>query len=429
MHDYRSTSIELIRKHRLPKVDFSKEFIFPHYQGLSIYNLPASIFHWLCVEPLSSPALQSSILQNLLPTYSHIILLVVDSLGSNLFDPYMERILNDGQKSPWHTLLEDAVITCLTSISPSTTAAALTSLWTGRQPIEHGIIGYELWLKEYGALVNMITHSIVAFSNQSGHLAHAGFQPQNFLSVPTLTSILNTHGVKVSTIQHSTIYNSGLSTMLYTSAAALPYSSYTELWTTLYDLLASSNGKTLTYIYWGDLDTLSHRFGPNDDIVRQEWDTFASLLVQCLLRLHHIKKEKTLFLLTADHGQIPTPKKSEFDLRQHPKLLRMLIMPPSGEGRMPYLFIHYNQADAVREYLAQHWGDTFMLLTANDFQTSGLLGDAQPHTAIQDRTGDFIVIPRENAYWWWANKENPLLGRHGGLLAEEMLVPLLAIPL
>jgi hypothetical protein len=27
---------------------------------------------------------------------------------------------------------------------------------------------------------------------------------------------------------------------------------------------------------------------------------------------------------------------------------------------------------------------------------------------------------------WWANKENPLIGRHGGLSSEEMLVPLLA---
>jgi hypothetical protein len=326
-------------------------------------------------------------------------------------------------------LVDQAVVTYLTSISPSTTATALTTLWTGRQPVEHGIIGYELWLKEYGTLVNMITHSAVSSSNQTGHLSNAGFQPQNLLTVPPLASMLNTHGVKVFTLQHNSIYNSGLSTMLYKGANALPYSSCNDLWTTLFDLLESSTEKTLTFIYWGDLDTFSHRYGPMNDFVRQEWDTFASLLVQCLLRLHHLKKEKMLFLLTADHGQVPTPKKPEFDLRQHPGLLRMFIMPPSGEGRMPYLFIHYNQADAVRDYLTQHWADTFLVLPATDFQDSGLLGDAQPHAAIQDRTGDFVIFPRENTYWWWANKENPLLGRHGGLLAEEMLVPLLAIPL
>lgn len=429
MHDYRSTSIELIRQHRLPKVDFSTEFIFPHYQGLSIYNLPASIFHWLGVEPLSSPVLQSFIHQKLQPSYNHIILLVVDSLGKYLFDPYLQRILNDGQKSPWFPLVDQAVVTYLTSICPSTTATALTTLWFGRQPIEHGIIGYELWLKEYGAMVNMITHSLVSFNNHTDYLAHAGFQLQNFLPTPPLTTILDANGVKIFTLQHNSIHDSGLSTMLYKGANALPYTSYNELWTRLYELHANSTGKTLTFIYWGDLDTFSHRYGPMNDFVRQEWDTFAILLVQCLLRLHHLKKEKILFLLTADHGQVSTPKKPDFDLRRHPELLRMLIMPPSGEGRMPYLFIHYDQADAVRDYLTQHWADAFFMLPAMDFQTSGLLGDAQPHATIQDRTGDFVVIPRENAYWWWANKENPLLGRHGGLLPEEMLVPLLAIPL
>jgi hypothetical protein len=39
--------------------------------------------------------------------------------------------------------------------------------------------------------------------------------------------------------------------------------------------------------------------------------------------------------------------------------------------------------------------------------------------------GDLILVARGNAYLWWADKEDQLLGRHGGLHPEEMLVPFL----
>jgi hypothetical protein len=39
------------------------------------------------------------------------------------------------------------------------------------------------------------------------------------------------------------------------------------------------------------------------------------------------------------------------------------------------------------------------------------------------------VAAHNDAYLWWADKENPLVGRHGGLSAEEMIVPLLSVML
>jgi hypothetical protein len=45
---------------------------------------------------------------------------------------------------------------------------------------------------------------------------------------------------------------------------------------------------------------------------------------------------------------------------------------------------------------------------------------------LQDRIGDYLVIARGEAYFWWANKEDRMYGRHGGLHPEEMLVPFLA---
>jgi len=45
---------------------------------------------------------------------------------------------------------------------------------------------------------------------------------------------------------------------------------------------------------------------------------------------------------------------------------------------------------------------------------------------INNRIGDLTMIAKGHHYLWWADKENPLLGRHGGLSSQDMVVPFLA---
>jgi hypothetical protein len=40
-----------------------------------------------------------------------------------------------------------------------------------------------------------------------------------------------------------------------------------------------------------------------------------------------------------------------------------------------------------------------------------------------------IVAARDDAYLWWAQKDDFMFGRHGGLHRQEMLVPFLAVRL
>jgi hypothetical protein len=40
-----------------------------------------------------------------------------------------------------------------------------------------------------------------------------------------------------------------------------------------------------------------------------------------------------------------------------------------------------------------------------------------------------VAIPHGDAYLWWVNRQNVMLGRHGGLHPDEMLVPLYALSL
>ncbi len=423
--------LQLLEQHRLPGLDVGTRVIYPHYQGYSLANVPSSVCGWLGVPPFGAPPLAETILNSLTGPFQNVILLLVDGLGlkqfQRLLQPEHEKTVGS---SVWTRLLPEALLFPLTSVVPSTTSAALTTLWTGVLPAEHGIVGYEVWLKEYSVIANMIFHSPASFSGDTGGLKRAGFQPETFLPVPTLGPHLVKHGVQPYSFQPSSIARSGLSVMHMPQVNCVPYRTLSDLWVTLANLLESRpDERKYVYAYWGDLDELMHRYGPEDERVMLELASFSLLLERFLVGLHNRRRRNTLFLMLADHGQIFTPRNSSYELKNHPDLANCLSMLPSGEGRFSYLFVRPGREAQVQAYVAQAWHGQFRLLPVEQVARAGLLGDANRFPRLLDRLGDWILIAQDDAYLWWADRENPLLGRHGGLSSAEMLVPLVGMVL
>jgi len=411
-----------LENHRLEGLDAGKTAIYPFYEGRSICSLPSSICHWLGVPGLGFPPLMEDLLGSISGTFQHVILVVVDALGWN---QWLQMLKNPDEME----ICALELMAPITSIAPSTTAAALTTLWTGMPPAVHGVVGYEVWLKEFGVVANMILHSAASFVGDVGGLRRAGFQPETFLPVPTLGTHLMAHGVHPYAFQPLAISRSGLSTMLMSQTQVVPYQNLSDLWVSLEKtLIQREDEKVFSYVYWGDLDELSHRFGPQDERIPLEFALFSRMFARFYTRMHQCKHPRTLYLLTADHGQVSTPPAVEYDLREHPQLMDCLALPPTGESRMTYLFVHPGKEQFLMDYVEQTWPGCFIMLPAAQVIASGLLGSGSMHPRLNDRMGDWIVFPQKSgAYWWWANKENLLNGRHGGLTRDEMLVPLLGL--
>jgi hypothetical protein len=102
-------------------------------------------------------------------------------------------------------------------------------------------------------------------------------------------------------------------------------------------------------------------------------------------------------------------------------------MSPTGENRLAYLYVKPGQGAAVEEYLQRAWPGAFSVLQSSQLLEAGLFGPGSPSPLTCERLGDLTVITHQDAYLWWAAKDNPLIGRHGGLSSEEMLVPLMAL--
>ena len=427
MTDLAAEYLPLLRKNRLSHLALTEEAVFPYYSGWSILNVPFSLCTWFDIPPLGlqppAPLLHpaaSAIGKNV----RTVALILMDALS--LFR--LQRWMGDGVAPIWGELAEEGLLLPLTSVSPSTTSSALASLWTGVPPSVHGIVGYEMWLKEYGLVANMILHSPMSFNHDAvGLLVKAGLQPEEFLSAARLGQHLSDHGVQVYAYQHHSIVHSSLSQMLLKGASRRAFGTATDLWVNVRQFVESQIAqKSYLFIYWSELDSFSHRYGPDDERVAAEFSAFSQAFQKMFLDRMRPSGE-TLIILMADHGQVYTPQNPNFDLRNHPEFINLLHILPTGENRLAFLYVRPGQTKAVRAYVDSRWPGQFTLLTSAEVVQAGLFGDGEHHPRLKERVGDFLLVAHGDNYLWWAGKENQMLGRHGGLSPDEMIVPFLAV--
>ncbi len=426
MNDLTDKYLPDLRKHKIENLDLGVDAVHPAYENQSLLNVPSTLCDWFSVPTLPHPALELATLNDLAEGCQQIILVLVDAVSHNCFRTWINRIDLDLQAT-----LQDAYLFPLTSIVPSTTSSVLTTLWTGRSPAEHGILGYELFLREYGLIANMITHSPASFEGRSGLLYQAGFQPERALPVPSLGTHLSNADVEIFALLSSNILHSGLSRMHYHSVDTYGFRTQTDLWIQARHLAEMKLSKPrLIWIYYGSVDTYSHHYGPHSEQAEAEFASFLNAMFRIFLsRYQSDARRKTLLMILSDHGQLYTPKNPNFELSNHPMFINRLHMLPTGENRLAYLYPRPGQTEAIQEYVERTWPGMFQIIPSSHALENGLFGPGKPITEAMSRIGDYLLVSQGDAYLWWSSKPNPLLGRHGGLSEEEMVVPLLAVRL
>lgn len=427
MPDLTAQILPRIIDHRFQGLPHGDNLVMPNYEGLSLVNLPATVTRLLGVPEFSGPSLNTEILKHIDGPYQKVILLLVDAMGYDLF----KHAIRPEPGLIWERYFDRGVFSPITSICPSTTASALTTLWTGVGSAAHGIIGYEMWVKQFGMVINNILHSAANAKKDSGGLYRAGFVPREFMDKPTLGPHLRAHGVRPTAFLHAAIANSGLSLMQLEEVVLQTYLTEADLTVNLAEYLNRHGGmRDFIYVYYSAVDSLMHRYNAGDTRVMLQFSVFSTLFERGFIQnLSPEVAKETLLIFTADHGSIATPQYDRFDLANHPALSSYLVMQPTCENRLAFLYIKPGQVGEVRDYFAKTWPDDFYLIEPAQALEVGLFGAGPYVEDVLDRLGDLIVVPRGDAYLWWSDRPNLLEGRHGGLHASEMLVPFFALPL
>jgi len=129
---------------------FSNHFVLPDYESLNVRNIHSLIANIYRINSLAEPKLPSDYLDNY-DGVDTVVLFVMDGFGYN-------RLLNhvNDHQGIFSEIIRKGKAKPLTSTFPATTSTALTSIYTGLQPSEHGILGYHMFSPEYGLIFDTL---------------------------------------------------------------------------------------------------------------------------------------------------------------------------------------------------------------------------------------------------------------------------------
>ena len=404
------------------------KLISPRYKSQSIANIPATVGKLLGVNRgYSSPSLDNEILTNLGDDIERVVLLVVDGMGFNR----LQRQLKEND-SGFNEILANygQVFSPITSVSPSTTCVATSVLLSnGATAAEMGMLGYSFLLPQLALVANMLFW-LPAYKPTAriAELTDWGIKPEDFLPNLSMAQTLSAAKIPMRVMMPDIYKNSPLSRMQLRGAEVDGYVGDTDMWLKLSTWLSeTAYQKAYAYAYNPVFDTLSHRDTADAPIWDALWQEFNFQLKRFINSLTSEQRHKTLFLITADHGHVATPLDKRIIIEEHPFLLDNSIMMPGGEPRQMYLYAQNGKKDALLNY-AQENLSSFLALDAQEALELGLYGDiAKMHPDTPRRLGDVVLISLDSSYLWPKVVNRKLLSKHGGLLADEMIVPFIGL--
>lgn len=403
------------------------EFVWPDYGGRSLANVPAAVAGLLKVPVQGmAPPLESDYWQGLEEGLRHVVVVLLDALGYRQLRQALARDIG----RPLGRLAREGRLLPMTSIVPSSTVTALSTLLTGSEPIAHGMLGYELWLRQHAVLVEMLRLRPV-FGEGENDILPWGFQPDGFLPLPSLPQQLGREGVETTAALPDTIVDGTLTRICYRGFDRLDgYESVDDMWRLAGEqLTAAGDDPSFHFVYWGGIDRAIHLNGTADDVWLQRLtEVEAGLDDPFLSNLPTSARRGTLLVVCADHGFLDSPIDAACDEGDLDVLGEQELIPYGGEARLAYLYLREPTAD-TRQRLQGELGPGYVVWTSKEAREAGLFGRAQPYRESLFRLGDLVVAARELRYIDRLDKKRFMRGRHGGLLPEEMLVPWLALRL
>jgi len=322
-----------------------------------------------------------------------VVLLVVDGLGWEAVQSRATRLLElaalDGRP--------------ITTVAPSTTASALTSITTGLPPSQHGVIGYRI-------LVDRAVLNVLAGQASNGRRPPEPFEVQRHQ--PFL-------GRSVPVVTKAEFKSTGFTEAHLRGARFLGWRTVSSLIERVRRLIAE--GEPLVYAYYDGVDAIAHAHGLHDGF----YDAELQAVDQLVGALRDVLPEEATLLVTSDHGQVHVGPEGWLELTA----LQGLFERGSGDGRFRYLHASAGGAADLVAAATERFGSDAWVLSRAQLLDEGWLGPA-PSPPARRRVGDVVLAAKGPVAFIdpALPREAGLISAHGSVTEAEMRVPLLAGP-
>jgi len=398
----------------------------PDYDGGGLVNVAATVLDLCGARGPADPPPLRGVEPALLVGVRNVVVVLSDGLGSDQLQrlatggdvPFLARILDRAARGDAAQLID------ATTIFPSTTAAAITTMNTARTPQEHGNIAYFLWLEEFAAVAQMLRWGPAA-KRRGSFFDDRAIDPRSYAKVPSIHRAIRDHGGRSYIVEPEIFRNEAMTRMHAAEASYVGYLLASTMGVRVRELLESrpeDDTPMYIYAYWAGLDTVAHWYGPRGP----EHAAEAAGLDRNLERaLGDRTPGDTLVILTGDHGHASVDPTRLIDLEADAELRALLRNPIAGEPRL--VFLHTDRAPEVKQYLEQAYPGTFLLIDREEAIEAGLFGRGDAALA-RKRIGEVLALIGGDRAASVVRVDGQVVrhrGAHGGMTPDEMRIPVL----
>lgn len=322
----------------------------------------------------------------------NVVTILFDGMGSKIMDNILSK----------ESFLRKNKLKDITTVFPATTVAATTSILTGLNPVETGMLGWNMYYKD-------INKTITTFLN-----IEKGDKNKKILSEAI--------DYKQKNMKTKTIMNDINKAGKYNGYKLFPFGekAYKDLDDMIEKIinLCSNKGKKYIYAYDDEPDHLMHSIGTYCKEVI-ETIKYRNIMIEQLSK----KLTNTIIFVIADHGHIAV---ENIFLEDYPEIVECLSQNTSLEPRATNFFIKADKKDKFVKLFNENFANDFDLYKKEDIINSKLFGDGEENKIFKSSLGDFLAIAKTNKTILF-NGDAILKSQHAGYTDDEIYIPLIVI--
>lgn len=398
--------------------------LLPDYKEFCFANVSDTVLSVLDAD--ARRPLPGSVFEGVETDVDNVVVVLLDGFGFEAWQRFQadHRFLSE--------ITDRGTVTPLTSIYPSETAAAITTMHTGRQPAEHGLLGWFQYVPELDT-----TLQTLPFATLDDEPATEAFgddaDPRLLLDAPTVYQRAADDGIASRLVAPAAFEDAPYDSVVKRGSETAPYGTVAEMALRIRQCLTAATEPAYVNAYVPTLDAAGHEYGNESP----EYRANLGMVLDCLRRelvenLDAGTAARTLLVVTADHGQVDTDPARNVDLGSLGIEAHLQRdgdgdpIPALGGPRNLQFHVRDGQVEALRDALES--GADLQTFAREEYREVGLFGDREPSARFEERAPDLVAVPRDLTVWY-DDGHLEMVGMHGGLNPSEMLVPFAAVRL
>jgi predicted AlkP superfamily pyrophosphatase or phosphodiesterase len=394
----------------------------PIYADYSFANIANTIEHLLTGAP-RAPLLPPDCFGGTYPRPRKVVTFFIDAFGWAFWKAHADKFRTTG------AIIEKGVLTPISALFPSTTAASVSTLNLGVPPSAHALYEWNIYIPAYGETIQSLAFSPLGRHGQDACL-QKGYDPGKMLEVhETVHQRLARHGVRSVQFSGRNYAGSAYNTVASAGAEVIAHGMLSEALVQLKDMLQQNRDKAWLGFYWASIDTIAHTHGPGTPFHAAEiasfWSTFDAVF-------RDVDSPDTLYLFFADHGQVRVDVKETIYLnRRFLEIADCLAVSPTGNPIYPngaprdvFLHVRPERRDDVMATLQRGLDGMALVMPVDAALAEGLFGPGPINPELRRRLGDILILPFADRFIWWQERGiigNLFNGHHGGLAPDELI--------